>query len=214
MTHSLHRRGNTDSLSRDFVFLSTPAMGFNDETTAQRLEKLIRIIFAIGPSNIGAYETGSILKGATADDMISKLQRNSRIRCAFDNKEKVKKLLDVLREEELGMSITMSGLIGDLEDICDQVGLEPHTINCSGGIHGNLKVLADEQILEISTMCGHAMVGPKIVEKMLIDVKKGYRSKREAAVEMSKPCTCGIFNPTRAVELLEEYMPLYTIHEE
>jgi hypothetical protein len=37
---------------------------------------------------------------------------------------------------------------------------------------------------------------------MLEDIKKKKISAAEAAIELAKPCLCGIFNPDRAAKLL------------
>jgi Fe-S-cluster-containing dehydrogenase component len=46
------------------------------------------------------------------------------------------------------------------------------------------------------------MVSPRLVERQVKDILRGVRSVEEAAIELAKPCTCGVFNPKRAEELL------------
>jgi hypothetical protein len=53
-------------------------------------------------------------------------------------------------------------------------------------------------------MCGHGMVAHNLAKKMLDWVKEGRRDPRQAATYLAKFCTCGIYNTTRAIRILEE----------
>jgi hypothetical protein len=46
------------------------------------------------------------------------------------------------------------------------------------------------------------MVSPSLVKRLVEPIKKGEITIEEAARELSKQCACGIFNPSRAAELL------------
>ena len=70
------------------------------------------------------------------------------------------------------------------------------------GVWGKTELLPSKEVLEITTMCGHAMVAANLVEKIIEDIKKGKTTPEKAAKKLAKPCECGIFNPTRAAELL------------
>ena len=48
-----------------------------------------------------------------------------------------------------------------------EVGLNPHTINLSLGIHGGTEALPPAEIRQFTTMCGHAMIAPHLVEDAL-----------------------------------------------
>ena len=82
----------------------------------------------------------------------------------------------------------------------------PHTVEHSLGVWGKTDLLPDEEVLQISTMCGHGMVSFGLIEKAVADVKAGRSTPEQAARELAAPCVCGIFNPTRAAELLREMM--------
>jgi hypothetical protein len=58
-------------------------------------------------------------------------------------------------------------------------------------------------VLEVITMCGHGMVCQKLVQKMAKRVGEGKTSALEAGEKLAGTCTCGIFNPVRAAEILE-----------
>ena len=99
----------------------------------------------------------------------------------------------------------------EVDDIVARAGLpKVHTREYSLGTHGKLRLLPDYEVLEFTTMCGHAMVASEIVKKMIVDAKKGNVTHREAAVQMGKCCSCGNFNVNRAVELMEKNAPLWT----
>jgi hypothetical protein len=53
-------------------------------------------------------------------------------------------------------------------------------------------------------MCGHGLVSGRLVKKMVEDIKKNKITVEKAAIELAKPCLCGIFNPDRAAKLLKK----------
>ena len=53
-------------------------------------------------------------------------------------------------------------------------------------------------------MCGHGLVSGRLVKKMVEDIKKNKTTMEKAALELAKPCLCGIFNPHRAGKLLRK----------
>ncbi|MDI3535312.1 MAG: hypothetical protein PWQ82_1677 [Thermosediminibacterales bacterium] len=205
MTHSLHRRGNLENLKDDYVVLVTPAVGINHKDSKEKLRKIIDKIFELGPNNIGSYETGTVFSGATIEQIKEQLSETPRVRCCFDDKEKVKKLIKFIKDNDFGLSVTISGLIDDVKSMAKEENLSPHSINLSLGIYGKTDELPSEEVLEFVTMCGHGMISRYLVEKLIDDVKKGRKTPQKAAEIMAKPCVCGIFNVKRAKQLLEKY---------
>ena len=55
-------------------------------------------------------------------------------------------------------------------------------------------------------MCGHAMVPVALIDRTVEQVKQKKLTLKQAAVELTKPCVCGVFNPTRAEELLQRFL--------
>jgi DNA-binding transcriptional regulator YhcF (GntR family) len=47
------------------------------------------------------------------------------------------------------------------------------------------------------------LVSGYLVKKMVEDIKKKKIPLKKAAIELAKPCLCGIFNPDRAAKLLK-----------
>jgi len=213
MTHTLHREGEPDSLQEDFLLLITPAIGRNDRGAAEKLKRFIDIVFEFGPVNYGCYEMGrNIFSGVGADEIKEITGDRSRIRCVFSSREKFKRLIRRIAEEDLGLSVTVSGLMSVIREITQELKLKPHSVNLSLGVHGNQRLLPEDDIREITTMCGHGMVAPNLVRDMIIRVKRGRLTTDEASVELAKPCICGIFNTKRASDLLERMLPFWCIH--
>lgn len=213
MTHSLHRCGNEKSLEKDFVFLCTPAKGVNNQGAAEKLVKILDIVMDVGPSNIGFYGHGSILTNISIGKVKSKFHDNSRVRCCFDDKEKLKEVLKAVKDEDLGLSITVSGLISELKEIGKELELKPHTINISCGVFGKVDRLPAKEVMEISTMCGHGMISFGLVRGVIKRLLESEMSFDEAVHQLGEPCTCGIFNPSRAYEILMDIIHKQDIEE-
>lgn len=205
MTHSLHRRGTEENLKNDYVIISRPAMGINHEGCAPRLRRSLEIIFDVGPTNLGSLTTKeNMTLGLDPQDMISKMEDNSPIMCCFDDREKVNQVIARLKKEDLGISVVVTGLLDDVIDLCNENGLTPHSVDISLGIHGNTDLLPEDEVLNITTMCGHGMISAGLVKQMKKCVKEGKVSPEEAAKVLAAPCLCGIFNIKRAERLIAE----------
>ncbi|GAG75398.1 unnamed protein product, partial [marine sediment metagenome] len=85
-----------------------------------------------------------------------------------------------------------------------------HTIHLSLGTFGRKELLPSEEILEITTMCGHHCISPQSVKYYVELIKSGKISVENAAKKLSKPCVCGIFNPTRAITLLNKLSGIFS----
>lgn len=203
MTHSLHRRGTPENLKNDYVLLVTPAVGINHENSQDKLRKILDKVFEVGPNNIGSYETGTIFSGATIEEIKEQLSETPRVRCCFDDRDKVKEVVRFIKESSCGLSVTLSGLIDDVKTMAAELGITPHSINYSLESFGRVEKLPGYGVLEFVTMCGHGMISRHLVEKLIDDVKKGKKSCKKAAELMAQPCVCGIFNTKRAEQLLE-----------
>lgn len=210
MTHTLHRQGTCQSLKTDFPMLAMVARQFDlatDETKSCTLEKL-RAIFDLlwryGPDNMGSlYIPGTLVHGMTAPEMRAGLKANGFVGCVFHERDTLRDALAELKERDFGISIVVSGLIDEVFAVCDEVGLQPHTVDLSLGVWGKQSLLPKAELLEITTMCGHAMTSATLVEDYVAKVRAGHISAEQAAAELGKPCVCGVFNQVRATELLQ-----------
>jgi hypothetical protein len=55
----------------------------------------------------------------------------------------------------------------------------------------------------LSTMCGHGMVSHSLAKKMMDFVRENRKTPEQAAAIMTRFCSCGVFNPSRAKRILE-----------
>jgi hypothetical protein len=212
MTHSLHRRGDRESLKEDFVVLGCPATGVNKKGSAPKTREFLRICWKHGPINLGDMKTGNTYN-TTIDDILDRVTDGTIVQCTFDSREKVVSLLKELKEKKPGISVIVSGVTDIVQGMMDEVGLgRIHTVEYSMGTWGKTGRLPDFEVLKLTTMCGHAMIASDLVGKMLRDIKRGRRTLEEGSLEMAKCCTCGNFNVTRGKRLLREMLPLYMMN--
>ena len=212
MTHTLHRRGDIESLQNDFCLLVTPAIGFNEKEPGllDKMLEIMDIIEEAGPTNIGSYEVSNIFDGYTIKDIRNNLHRAKvpRIRCAFSSKEKIFDVVRKIKEKNYGISVVVTGLADVVGEEARKLGLEPHSVNYSCGIWGRIEDLPGEEVLELLTQCGHGLIASRLIKQQIEFVKAGKVSPRKAAENIARPCTCGIVNVDRIESLLRErYAP-------
>ena len=82
-------------------------------------------------------------------------------------------------------------------------GTPRHSVGYSLGFEGQTEHLPNEDILTLSAMCGHGMVSASFAKKMIDWVKEGRRTPAQAASYMTRFCSCGVFNASRAARVLE-----------
>ena len=203
MTHTLHRRGARESLSRDITLLIRPARGINSEGSAQKLRRFIRIALKHNPVNLGMSQCGN-MHSATIEDIENALEDNRTVNVVFDHQDNLTSLIKELKEADLGLSVTCAGLYDVILDSCKQADIKPHSVNFSLGVFGKTEELPDDYILEFTTMCGHHQIAPTLVEKLSEEIRAGRMTSEEAAVSLAKHCPCGIFNVSRAEWLFDK----------
>jgi hypothetical protein len=212
MTHSLHRRGDFESLKDDFVVLGCPATGVNKKGSAPKTQKFLSICYKHGPINLGDMKTGNIYN-TTMDDILSRVTDGTIVQCTFDNREKIVALLKDLKENRPGISVIISGVTDIVQQCMKEAGLgRIHSLEYSLGTWGRTERLPDFQIIETVTMCGHAMISSDLVRKMVRDVKRGRRTIEDACLELAKCCTCGNYNLTRGKQLFRKLLSSYMVH--
>ena len=149
--------------------------------------------------------------GVEPEAVLDSIQEGCRVFTVFESRAKLKALLKSFKDADEGISIVVSGLIDRVREVAAEVGLDPHTINLSLGIHGGTERLPPAEIRQFTTMCGHAMISPHLVEDVIRRVKAGKLNTWDGSLTLAKPCACGIYNPYRSMELLENLSPLYTV---
>ncbi|MBW1942538.1 MAG: hypothetical protein JRJ51_06865 [Deltaproteobacteria bacterium] len=204
MTHSLHRKGDAENLCDDYVMLiMTPRDQMKDPAVKSGMRQVWDILsgFEAELTNFGAIRGGGRHK-KTMEEF--KEEDKFIVHAVFKEKDALKSCLAEMKEKDIGLSVSVSGIHEEVKEVCSETGLTPHTVQYSLGILGNRDKLPEENVLNVSTMCGHAMVSPNLISHLIGKIGKGKMTHGEAAMELSRQCECGIFNPHRAERLLRE----------
>lgn len=203
MTNTLHRMGSTESLKKDFVMLAMATQGVNDKGAAPKLRRMGEIVSSHAPANLGDEGQGGVFTGVPLDQMLAGFRDGTYLGAVFVDSAELVKVLKELREADTGMSVVVSAPFEQVFDAVEAAGLKAHTVHMSLGLFGKVEMLPPDWVLEVVTMCGHGMVCPKMVQKAAGQVAAGQLSPRAAGEKLASTCTCGIFNPVRAAEILE-----------
>jgi hypothetical protein len=203
MTHSLHRSGTVDSQRGDYVWFMYQAKGVNDRDIAPKAMEFIAAAEIVGSENWGDVKSGSVLE-IPVEEIKAKVTDRSRLRGVFTTRQQVVEFLEIVKEKDLGLSVIIAGLLEEVLPACKEAGVTPHTINYSLGVWGKKDLLPSEEVLAVTTMCGHHQIAPHLVERKVQEVRRGRKTPEEAARELALFCPCGIFNQVRAADLLEE----------
>ncbi len=203
MTHSLHRQGSEKSLCRDYVWQVYPSKGINDTNLAEKYSKVIDLVVDLGCENFGDVKTGSSLH-VPVDKIRANLSDRSRLRGVFTSEDQVRTFIRRMKELDVGLSVIISGLTDRIFSACKETDVVPHSVNLALGVWGKTELLPPEEVLALTTMCGHHQISPALVKSMKEQIGKGTISAPEAARRMASLCPCGIFNQDRAVRLLAD----------
>lgn len=205
MTHSLHRMGGKESLAKDWVMLCMTAKGFNDEkASAAKMRRFLELCLQNKCVTLGDAKFGNKYHQGSVAAVLANLNERSVVTASFESKDAVIAMLRDLKQEDLGLSVVVSGLVDETRECCAKTGLKVHTVEHSLGRWGKTEKLPPRHILEMATMCGHAMVSVNFIREAIEEVKQGRMTPAQAAEEMFKSCVCGIFNTARAADLIAE----------
>lgn len=219
MTNTLHRFGSPESLRDDYIIFGMAARGINDQDAPAKLQTFLRLAAKHRPINLGNAVKGGIFRPAEnltplahwrarppADpqEVANSVDTCTTVAAVFDDPTRLEAFLRELKAADLGISINISALTDEARTCCQRAGITRHSVEYSLGFHGDLNLLPDRRVLELSTMCGHGMVSHNFAKKMLEFVKEGRRPPAQAATYLARFCTCGIYNTTRAIRILEE----------
>ena len=199
MTHTLHRRGSAESLSGDYVMMMIQAVGHNEEGHIPKVQEFLRIALRHNPVNIGSVSGGGMID--KSEEVIANAAKIGH--AVFTNQEDVTAALKELKEADLGLSVVVSGIYEKVDACIEKAGLKHHTGNFSLGVWGKTEKLPSNDLLEVTTMCGHAMIAPNLVKEMVKDIKAGTKTPEKAAKLLAPNCDCGVFNIKRAADLMK-----------
>lgn len=149
--------------------------------------------------------TGNIhLKNLELDTILNRVADRSVVHAVFTDKSEAMSYLEALKKADLGIPVVISGIFEEIFSGCKGIDIKPHTIHFSLGSFGKTELLPEEDVLWITTMCGHHQVAPNHVKDLVKEVKAGKISPDEAGKELAKQCVCGIFNPARAAKIIKK----------
>jgi len=219
MTNTLHRYGDSASFRDDYVVFAMCSKGKNDEDAVPRLRQFLKMALQFGPVNLGDARHGGALRPSRSMSPLSHWSRDGKpdfraviegldtpttAAAVFDNRPAAEDLMKAVRAADLGLSVNISTSIDGAEQCCHAAGLCRHSVGYSLGFEVKTGHLPNEDVLMLSTMCGHGMVSSSLAKKMIDWVKEGRRTPEQAMTYLARFCSCGVFNPSRGIRILEE----------
>ena len=220
MTNTLHRFGDADSFRDDFIVFAMASKGqYQQPDPIPKLKRFLQLALEFNPVNLGDPRHGGALRSSKSMNPLAHWTRDNTpnfqavidgvrdvTTCAavFDNLEAAQKFLARVRQEDLGLSVNISTSVEGADACCHFAGIPRHSVGYSLGFEGKTEHMPNAQVMMLSTMCGHGMVSMSLAKKMIDWVKEGRRTPEQESVVLSRFCSCGVFNPSRATRLLEE----------
>ncbi|HWT81319.1 MAG TPA: hypothetical protein VN648_21205 [Candidatus Methylomirabilis sp.] len=122
MTHTLHRRGDRDTLSHEYILLTMSAKERNEEGSADRMREFLSIPLRHHPVNYGDVVTGNG-HVKSQDEILGNIQSTSVVHGVFTDEREVVAILQELKAADLGMSVVVTGIHDDTERVCQKSGL-------------------------------------------------------------------------------------------
>lgn len=219
MTNTLHRYGGPESFRDDFIVFIRNSKGRNEIGSIPKLKAFLQTALRHRPVMISQFRYGSSVRpredltpavhwrrpvqDLTPEQIIQAITKDHTVAAIFDSEEAMEGFLREVKAADWGLSVNVSGLTDAVHACAKRAGITRHSVEYSLGFQGALDRLPERTVLELSTMCGHSMVSPNLARKMLDWVRAGRRTPEQAAAYMGRFCSCGIFNPVRAIRLLE-----------
>ena len=219
MTNTLHRYGDANSFRDDFVVFAICCRGKNEQDALPKLKRFLEMAIPFHPVNLGDARHGGALR--PSDDLnpgvhwkrdhqpdlqavVDGLDHTTTVAAVFDNRPAAEDFLKAVREADLGISVNISTSVDGADQCCHAAGFARHSVGYSLGFEGKTEKLPNKQVLTLMTMCGHGMIASSLANKMVDWVKEGRRTPEEAVTYLSRFCSCGVFNPSRAQRILED----------
>ena len=196
MTHTLHRQGSVESLKQDYTVLIAD---IPFRIYRARLRRKFPGMYAMVKRVL--LKLGIVQRLRTTEKREPEQELKGTV--ALTSREELRSYVKRLKERNTGRSVVVSGLFDEVNSCLKELNICPHTVQLSLGCFGKTELLPSEEVLEMTTMCGHHMVSSRLVEKLVSDAGKGKITREEAAQLMARLCTCGVFNEVRAARTIE-----------
>lgn len=204
MSHTLHRVKTKSGQTDDYVVLIMPARGINNHDCVNVYRKYLALLYSFSPVNMGGLKVGTLVSNTYEELLENVTDDVPMVHAVYKDRDTLIEVMKALKEADYGYSVVVSGLVDDVDCCAKQSGIQRHSVDLTLGIWGDTSKLPPEGVLEITTMCGHAMISANLVNKMIENIRKGIMSPRDAAVKLAEPCACGIFNVDKAERLINE----------
>ncbi len=219
MTNTLHRFGDAASFHDDYVVFAIASRGKNDEDCVPKLRRFLEMALPFRPVNLGDARHGGALRPCKDLTPLSHWNRDRQFdfhtviygldtpttaAAVFDNLTAAEDFVKAVKAADLGLSINISTSIDGAGECCRAADIPRHSVGYSLGFEGKTEKMPEDRVLMLSTMCGHGMIASSLAKKMVDWVKEGRRTPEEAASYMTRFCSCGVFNPSRAARILRE----------
>ena len=153
--------------------------------------------------NFGDTQEGNIFSLILKRTLIRRMGDGAIVGALFDHMENFQMALKKVKEEDLGVSLQLTGDIEEMTEICKKSGMFPQRVTRSLGIKGRKEKLPSEDTLKIMTLCGHGLVPEAMVRAAVEGIRKQNTTVEKEVTKMAKCCLCGCFNPAHAKMVLE-----------
>ncbi len=222
MTNTLHRFQKPDDPKDDHVVFALASAGINDDRLLEKTRDFLLAALRYDPVNLASgswygpmyrpekrlnpfklYVSGR-KEYVPPEQVVAEMNVPGLALAVFDKKESLEGFLDDVRQMDLGLCVNVSSLVDDVREMAPRTGVLPHSINYALGFRGNLFRLPDEQVLALTTLCGHGLIASNFAKKMIDGVREKRITPQKAAGYMAKFCVCGAFNTSRAVRILRD----------
>ena len=219
MTNTLHRYGDAESFYADYVVFAIPSRGKNDQGCIPKLKQCLEMALPFQPVNLGDAIHGGALRPCRDMHPTSHWKRDmtpdfravidgvdspTTVAAVFDQRVAAEDFVKAVKEADLGLCVNISTSIEGAEQCCHMADQPRHSVGYSLGFQGKTEKLPNSQVLMLTTMCGHGMIGTNMARKMIDWVKEGRRTPEQAVTYLARFCSCGVYNPSRARRILED----------
>ena len=205
MTHSLHRSGNIEGLKEDYVLMFLLSK-IKPQGSYDTMKQIWEVLAGYEHDLVNYGNHHPNWDGGDLYNMedLKKADDSRMIMAVFKDRTALSTCLNEIKERNFGISVLVSGLYSETGKTCAELGLTPHTVNLSLGVHGKTELLPEDNVLDIQTMCGHAMVSSNLIMHLIKEIEAGNTTCKAAAKELSRMCDCGIFNTYRTEIILNK----------
>ena len=222
MTNTLHRYGTAESFADDYVVIAIPAKGAQGKgDPLPGLKRFLRIALEYHPVSIGDAMNGGSIRPTRHkslwehffserpnkpdfETVLATVTKPTTYSAVFDKRENAEAFVKRIAEEDFGLSINVSSSVLNGQQCCKAAGVVRHSVAYSLGYEGIPANLPNRDAMMLSTMCGHGMISLSLAKKMIDMVKENRLKPDKAVATLSRFCSCGIFNPSRAKRIIED----------